>query len=38
MRFSHGICPDCYESRVKPELARLKKPGPSAQGEKKIGG
>lgn len=22
-RFSHGICPDCYESVVKPELAKL---------------
>lgn len=21
--FSHGICPDCYESRVRPELAAL---------------
>jgi DNA-binding response OmpR family regulator len=25
VRFSHGICPDCYESKVKPELARLKR-------------
>ena len=25
VRFSHGICPDCYETRVKPELERLKK-------------
>lgn len=33
MRFSHGICPECYESRVKPELARLAKPGPSAQAD-----
>jgi phosphoserine phosphatase RsbU/P len=22
-RLSHGFCPDCYESRVKPELAEL---------------
>ncbi len=22
-RFSHGICPECYEARVKPELARM---------------
>jgi sigma-B regulation protein RsbU (phosphoserine phosphatase) len=25
VRFSHGICPECYESRVKPELAKLKR-------------
>jgi len=25
VRFSHGICPDCYESRVKPELDQLKR-------------
>lgn len=24
-RFSHGICPDCYESVVKPQLARRNK-------------
>jgi phosphoserine phosphatase RsbU/P len=22
--FSHGVCPDCYESQVKPELNRLR--------------
>ncbi len=25
VRFSHGICPDCYESKVKPELDQLKR-------------
>jgi sigma-B regulation protein RsbU (phosphoserine phosphatase) len=25
VRFSHGICPDCYESKVKPELDKLKR-------------
>ncbi len=24
-RFSHGICPSCFTSRVEPELAKLKK-------------
>lgn len=38
VHFSHGICPECYETRVKPELDRLKKPGPSAQGLKTAGG
>jgi len=28
VRFSHGICPDCYDSRVKPELDRMKKSMP----------
>ncbi len=23
VRFSHGICPDCYEKRVRPQLNRL---------------
>ena len=23
VRFSHGYCPECYETRVKPELAKL---------------
>jgi DNA-binding response OmpR family regulator len=29
VRFSHGICPDCYTTKVKPELAKIKpaKPG-----------
>ena len=26
-QFSHGICPDCYESVVKPELAKSSTPG-----------
>jgi DNA-binding response OmpR family regulator len=26
-QFSHGICPDCYENIVKPELERLPKDG-----------
>jgi len=30
-RFSHGICPDCYESVVKPQLQTL------TQGERKTG-
>jgi CheY-like chemotaxis protein len=38
VHFSHGICPECYETRVKPELDRLKKPGPSSQGLKTAGG
>jgi len=25
VRFSHGICPACYDSKVKPELDRLKR-------------
>jgi CheY-like chemotaxis protein len=25
VRFSHGICPECYESQVKPQLARMKR-------------
>jgi CheY-like chemotaxis protein len=25
VRFSHGICPECYEHRVKPELDKLKR-------------
>jgi phosphoserine phosphatase RsbU/P len=25
VRFSHGICPECYENKVKPELAKLKR-------------
>ncbi len=33
VRFSHGICPDCYDTRVKPELARMKKTGSSGQSE-----
>jgi CheY-like chemotaxis protein len=28
-QFSHGICPDCYEKIVKPELARSAIPSPS---------
>jgi DNA-binding response OmpR family regulator len=24
-QFSHGICPDCYTTRMKPELERIKK-------------
>lgn len=24
LRFSHGICPECYEKEVKPELEKLK--------------
>jgi sigma-B regulation protein RsbU (phosphoserine phosphatase) len=35
MRFSHGICPDCYETRVKPELARMKKQPGGTAGEQK---
>jgi sigma-B regulation protein RsbU (phosphoserine phosphatase) len=23
--FSHGICPDCFDGRIKPELARMKR-------------
>ncbi len=30
-RFSHGICPDCYEKVVKPELARISPPGAAAK-------
>lgn len=33
VRFSHGICPDCFDTRVKPELARMKKTGSSGPGE-----
>ena len=22
-RFSHGVCPDCYDVHIRPELARL---------------
>jgi DNA-binding response OmpR family regulator len=29
-RFSHGICPDCYESVVRPQLANLPTPGRKA--------
>ncbi len=25
VRFSHGICPECYENKVKPELAKLRR-------------
>jgi hypothetical protein len=25
IRFSHGICPDCYETRVRPELQQMKR-------------
>jgi phosphoserine phosphatase RsbU/P len=28
VRFSHGICPDCYEKQVKPELERMNRPLP----------
>jgi sigma-B regulation protein RsbU (phosphoserine phosphatase) len=28
VRFSHGICPDCYEMQVKPELERMNRPLP----------
>jgi CheY-like chemotaxis protein len=33
-RFSHGICPDCYESVVKPEMDRYlaKRQEPASQG------
>jgi hypothetical protein len=24
-QFSHGICPECYATRMKPELERIKK-------------
>jgi CheY-like chemotaxis protein len=24
VHFSHGICPECYETKVKPELAKLR--------------
>jgi phosphoserine phosphatase RsbU/P len=26
VRFSHGICPECYETKVKPELAKITQP------------
>ncbi len=26
-QFSHGVCPDCYEAIVKPELQKLSPPG-----------
>jgi CheY-like chemotaxis protein len=28
VRFSHGICPECYEKQVKPELERVNRPLP----------
>jgi CheY-like chemotaxis protein len=28
VRFSHGICPECYEKQVKPELERMNRPLP----------
>ncbi len=27
VQFSHGVCPDCYEAIVKPELQKLSPPG-----------
>jgi CheY-like chemotaxis protein len=27
-RFSHGICPDCYDSRIKPELEQMHRHAP----------
>jgi CheY-like chemotaxis protein len=33
IRFSHGICPECYENKVKPELAKLKRPPEEANGK-----
>jgi len=32
VRFSHGICPECYEKLVKPALAKLGHGKPSPQG------
>jgi phosphoserine phosphatase RsbU/P len=28
VRFSHGICPECYDKQVKPELERMNRPLP----------
>lgn len=28
VKFSHGVCPDCYESKIKPKLEQLKKTTP----------
>ena len=28
VRFSHGICPECYEKQIKPEMERLNRPPP----------
>lgn len=28
VRFSHGICPDCYESQVKPQLRKMNRDTP----------
>ena len=25
LKFSHGVCPDCYEKKIKPDLKRIKK-------------
>jgi DNA-binding response OmpR family regulator len=35
-QFSHGICPTCFETKMKPEIERLKKT--SAAGQGRLGG
>jgi sigma-B regulation protein RsbU (phosphoserine phosphatase) len=35
VRFSHGVCPDCYEKYLKPQMVKLKSSKPSQTKEKR---